>query len=198
MPFVYNTDQSLSRGCEHTVLGIDSYYVHNEVMWSRCMRHFWLSLCCTMITGVDYKSTAINILYWTCLILSRWTNYSYSCHAMDRDSSEGLIYCSTLQKCWNCTFICIIFYRTYLYFKSTKLHFCFKKHTNEREDRRGRRAVEDSAELVCRWRPSHCSPTRTADELTNSLLTDNWFQNFSNLVAEPNSVIIYLTSCSGW
>ena len=132
-------------------------------------------LCCTSITGVAYKSTAINILELSfilnLLILSGWTIYNR--HASNGNSSEGQIalLCISTGVAFT-TFICIIFYHTCLYFKSTKLHFHFRKHKNEKGDRRERRAVEDSVESAVDAPPPR-PPTRTVINLREPLLTDD-------------------------
>ena len=87
-------------------------------------------LCCIWVTGIMYKTTALSILeasfILNLLILSGWTIYNR--HASNEDSSDGqtALVCTSTGVAFS-TFICIIFYHTYLYLKSTKLHLCFKK-----------------------------------------------------------------------
>ena len=130
---------------------------------------------CTWITGVVYKNRALNILETSfvlnLLILSGWTVYNR--HASIGDSNDGqtALVCTSIGVAF-ITFICIIFYHTYLYFKSTKLHQCFKRHTIKREVRREMGEVEGSGESAVDA-PPHRPPTVTVIELREPLLTDN-------------------------
>ena len=130
-------------------------------------------LCCTSITGIVYKNTALNILeisfILNLLILSGWTVYNRN--ASDSSDGQTALVCTSTGVAFT-TFICIIFYHTYLYLKSSKLHQCFKRHTIKRGDRRERVAVEDSVESAVDA-PPHRPPTMTVIELRESLLTDN-------------------------
>ena len=132
-------------------------------------------LCCTSITGIVYKNTALNILeisfILNLLILSGWTVYNR--HASNGNPSDKQsILVSTSTGVAFTTFICIIFYHTYLYLKSSKLHQCFKRQSIKRGDRRERGTVEDSVESAVDG-PPHRPPTMTVIELRESLLTDN-------------------------
>ena len=130
---------------------------------------------CTWITGTVYKNRALNILetffVLNLLILSGWTVYNR--HASNGDSNDGqtALVCTSIGVAF-ITFVCIIFYHTYLYLKSTKLHQCFKRHTIKREVRREMRAVEGSGESAVDA-PPHRPPTVTVIELREPLLTDN-------------------------
>ena len=130
---------------------------------------------CTWITGVVYKNRALNILETSfvlnLLIISGWTVYNR--HASNGDSNDGqtALVCTSIGVAF-ITLICIIFYHTYLYLKSTKLHQCFKRHTIKREVRREMRAVEGSGESAVDA-PPHRPPTVTVIELREPLLTDN-------------------------
>ena len=130
-------------------------------------------LCCTSITGTVYKNTALNILEISftlnLLILSGWTVYNR--HASDSSDGQTALV-STCTGVAFATFICIIFYHTYLYLKSSKLHQCFKRRLVKRGDRRQRVTVEDSVESAVDA-PPHRPPTMTVIELRESLLTDN-------------------------
>ena len=130
-------------------------------------------LCCTSITGTVYKNTALNILEISftlnLLILSGWTVYNR--HASDSSDGQTALV-STCTGVAFTTFICIIFYHTYLYLKSSKLHQCFKRRLVKRGDRRQRVTVEDSVESAVDA-PPHRPPTMTVIELRESLLTDN-------------------------
>ena len=131
--------------------------------------------CFTSITGVVYNNKVLNILNISfivnLLILSGWSLYNR--HASNGDSSDGQIalVCTSTGIAF-VTFICILFYHTYLYFKSTKLHECFKKHKVKRGDRREREAVEGSMESAIDPPPQR-PPTTTVIELREPLLTDN-------------------------
>ena len=106
-------------------------------------------LCCTWIIGIVYKNMALNILeasfILNLLILSSWTVYSR--HASNGDSSDGqtALVCTSTGVAF-ATFICILFYHTYLYFRSSKLHQWFKRHNVKQGNRREMRAVEGSEE----------------------------------------------------
>ena len=131
--------------------------------------------CFTSITGAVYKNKVLNILNISfivnLLILSGWSLYNR--HASNGDSSDGQIalVCTSTGIAF-VTFICILFYHTYLYFKSSKLHQCFKKHKVNRGDRREREAVEGFMESAIDHLPHH-PPTTTVIELREPLLTDN-------------------------
>ena len=131
--------------------------------------------CFTSITGAVYNNKVLNILEISfivnLLILSGWSLYNR--HASNGDSSDGQIalVCTSTGIAF-VTFICILFYHTYLYFKSTKLHRCFKKHKVKRGDRREREAVEGSMESAIDHLPQR-PPTTTVIELREPLLTDN-------------------------
>ena len=130
---------------------------------------------CTWITGIVYKNRALNILETSfvlnLLVLSGWTVYNR--HASNGDSNDGqtALVCTSIGVAF-ITFICIIFYHTYLYLKSTKLHQCFNRHTIKREVRREMRAVEGSGESAVDA-PPHRPPTVTVIELREPLLTEN-------------------------
>ena len=87
-------------------------------------------LCCIWMTGIVYKNTALSILeasfILNLLILSGWTIYNR--HASNRDSSDGqtALVCTSSGVAFS-TFICIIFYHTYLHLKSRKLRLHLKK-----------------------------------------------------------------------
>ena len=132
-------------------------------------------LCCIWMTGIVYKTTTLSILeasfILNLLILTGWTIYNR--HASNGDSSDG----QTALVCTNTgiafsTFICIIFYHTYLYLKSTKLHLYFKRKKYKRRDRRMNGAVGESVGSAVDALPHH-PPTMTAIELREPLLTDN-------------------------
>ena len=131
--------------------------------------------CFTSITGAVYNNKVLNILKISfivnLLILSGWSLYNR--HASNGDSSDGQIalVCTSTGIAF-VTFICVLFYHTYLYFKSTKLHQCFKKHEVKRGDRREREAVEGSMESAIDP-PPHRLPTMTVIELREPLLTEN-------------------------
>ena len=131
--------------------------------------------CFTSITGAVYNNKVLNILKISfivnLLILSGWSLYNR--HASNGDSNDGQIalVCTSTGIAF-VTFICILFYHTYLYFKSTKLHRCFKKHEVKRGDRREREAVEGSMESAIDHLPQR-PPTTTVIELREPLLTDN-------------------------
>ena len=131
--------------------------------------------CFTSITGAVYKNEVLNILNISFivnfLILSGWSLYNR--HASNGDSNDGQIalVCTSTGIAF-VTFICILFYHTYLYFKSTKLHRCFKKYEVKRGDRREREAVEGSMESAIDP-PLQRPPTTTVIELREPLLTDN-------------------------
>ena len=132
-------------------------------------------LCCIWVTGIVYKTTALNILeasfILNLLILSGWTIYNR--RASNRDSSNGqtALVCTSTGVAFS-TFICIIFYHTYLYLKSAKLHLCFKRNKIKRGDRRMSGAVGESVGSAVDAPPHH-PPTRTVIELREPLLTDN-------------------------
>ena len=131
-------------------------------------------LCCIWITGIVYKKTALSILeasfVLNLLILSGWNIYNR--HASNRDSSDRqtALVCTSAGVAFF-TFICIIFYHTYLYLKSTKLRLCFKRNKTKREDRRERGTLDKPVETV--YPTPHRPPTRTVIELRESLLTNN-------------------------
>ena len=131
--------------------------------------------CFTSITGAVYKNKVLNILNISfivnLLILSGWSLYNR--HTSNGDSSDGQIalVCTSTGIAF-VTFICILFYHTYLYLKSSKLHQCFKKHKVKRGDRREREAVEGSMESAIDTPPQR-PPTTTVIELREPLLTDN-------------------------
>ena len=131
-------------------------------------------LCCIWITGIVYKKTALSILeasfVLNLLILSGWNIYNR--HASNRDSSDRqtALVCTSAGVAFF-TFICIIFYHTYLYLKSTKLRLCFKRNKTKRGDRRERGTLDKSVETV--YPTHHRPPTRTVIELRESLLTNN-------------------------
>ena len=105
------------------------------------------------------------------LILSGWTIYNR--RASNGGSSDGqtALVCTSAGIAFS-TFICIIFYHTYVYFKSTKLHLYFKRNKVKRGDQRERGTVEGSVESAVDAPPHH-PPTRTVIELREPLLTDN-------------------------
>ena len=129
-------------------------------------------LCSSWVTGIIYKTTALSILeasfILNLLILSGWTIYNR--HASNGDSSDGqtALVCTSTGVAFN-TFICIMFYHTYLYLKSTKLHLYFK---TKRGDRRMSGAVGESGGSAVDAPPHH-PPTMTVIELRELLLTDN-------------------------
>ena len=88
--------------------------------------------CSSWVTGIVYKTTALSILeasfILNLLILSSWTIYNR--HASDGNISDGqaALVCTITGIAFS-TFICIMFYHTYLYLKSTKL---FLKATKSR------------------------------------------------------------------
>ena len=122
-----------------------------------------------------YKNRALNILETAfiinLIILSGWTVYNR--HASNGDSNDGqtVLVCTSIGVAF-ATFICIIFYHTYLYLKSTKLHRHFKRHTIKKGDGRERGVAEGSVESTVDA-PSHRSPTRTVIELREPLLTES-------------------------
>ena len=132
-------------------------------------------LCCIWVTGIVYKTTALSILeasfILNLLILSGWTIYNR--HASNGDSSneQTALVCTSTGVAFS-TFICIIFYHTYLYLKSTKLHLYFKRNKIKREDRGMSKAVGESVGSAVDAPPHH-PPTRTVIELREPLLTDN-------------------------
>ena len=129
-------------------------------------------LCSSWITGIVYKSTALSVLeasfILNLLILSGWTIYSR--HASDGDAGDGqpALVCTSTGVAFS-IFICIMFYHTYLYLKSTKLHLYFK---TERGDRRMSMAVGESFGSAVDALPHH-PPTMTVIELREPLLTDD-------------------------
>ena len=132
-------------------------------------------LCCTWIIGIVYKNTSLNILeasfILNLLILSGWTIYSR--RASNGDSSDGqtALVCTSTGVTF-ATFICILFYHTYLYLTSTKIHLWFRTHKIKQGDRREVGAVEGSVESALDP-PPHRPPTRTVIELREPLLTDS-------------------------
>ena len=130
-------------------------------------------LCCTSITGIVYKNTALGILeipfILNLLILSGWIVYNR--HASDSSDGQTALVCTCTGVAFT-TFICIIFYHSYLYLKSSNLRQCFKRCSVKRGDRRERVTVEDSVESAVDA-PLHRPPTMTVIELRESLLTDN-------------------------
>ena len=135
-------------------------------------------LCCTWSTGIVYKNTAFNILETSFIlililvILSGWTIYN-RCTSNGSSLSNGqtALVCTSIGVAFT-TFICIIFYHTYLCLKSTKLHQHFKRHNVQRGQRREREAVEGSEESAVDA-PPHRPPTVTVIELREPLLTDD-------------------------
>ena len=132
-------------------------------------------LCCTWIIGIVYKNTALNILeasfILNLLILSGWTVYNR--HASNGDSSDGqtALVCTSTGVAFT-TFICILFYHTYLYLRSSKLHQCFQTHKTKQGNRREIGTVEGSVESALDP-PPHRPPTRSVIELREPLLTDS-------------------------
>ena len=132
-------------------------------------------LCCIWMTGIVYKTTALSILeasfILNLLILSGWTIYNR--HASNRDSSDGqtALVCTSTGIAFS-TFICIVFYHTYLHLKSTRLYLYFKRSKIKRGDRRMSGAVGESVGSAVDAPPHH-PPTRTVIELREPLLTDN-------------------------
>ena len=133
-------------------------------------------LGCTSIIGTVYQKTILNILEISfiliLIIISGWTVYNR--HAsLNEDSSDrqAALVCTSTGVAFT-TFICIIFYHTYLCLKSTKLHRHFKRHTIKKGDKRERGAVEGSVESAVDNPPRH-PPTMTVIELREPLLTDN-------------------------
>ena len=132
-------------------------------------------LCCIWITGIVYKTTALSILeasfILNLLILSGWTIYNR--RASNRDSSNGqtALVCTSTGVAFS-TFICIIFYHTYLYLTSTKLHLYFKRNKIKSGDRGMREAVEGSLGSAVDALP-HRPPTRTVIELREPLFMDS-------------------------
>ena len=132
-------------------------------------------LCCIWVTGIVYKNTALSIVeasfILNLLILSGWTIYNR--RASNGGSSDGqtALVCTSAGIAFS-TFICIMFYHTYLYLKSTKLHLYFKRNKIKRGDQRERGTVEGSVESAVDHPPHH-PPTRTVIELREPLLTDN-------------------------
>ena len=132
-------------------------------------------LCCTWFTGIVYKNTAFNALETSfilnLIILSGWTIYNR--RASNGDSSDGqtALVCTGTGVAFT-TFVCIIFYHTYLCLKSTKLHRHFKRHNVQMGQRREREAVEGSEESAVDA-PPHRPPTVTVIELREPLLTDD-------------------------
>ena len=132
-------------------------------------------LCCISVTGIVYKTTALSILeasfILNLLILSGWTIYNR--HASNGDSSDGqtALVCTSTGIAFS-TFICIIFYHTYLYLTSTKLHLYFRRNKAKWGDQRERVTVGESVESAVDP-PPHRPPTRTVIELREPLLTDN-------------------------
>ena len=130
-------------------------------------------LGCTWSTV--YKKTVLNILETSfiinLIILSGWTVYNR--HASNGDSNDGqtALVCTSIGVAFT-TFICIIFYHTYLYLKSTKLHQCFKRRTIRRKDIKKREVVEGSVESAVDPPPRR-PPTMTVIELREPLFTDN-------------------------
>ena len=116
-------------------------------------------LCCTSITGIVYKNTALGILeipfILNLLILSGWIVYNR--HASDSSDGQTALVCTCTGVAFT-TFICIIFYHTYFYLKSSNLRQCFKRCSVKRGDRRERGAVEDSVESAVDA-PPHRPPT---------------------------------------
>ena len=131
--------------------------------------------CSSWVTGIVYKTTALSILeassILNLLILSGWTIYNR--HASNGDSSDGqtALVCTSTGVAFS-TFICIIFYHTYLYLKSTKLHLYFKRNKTARGGRRMSMAVGESVGSAVDAPPHH-PPTVTVIELREPLLTDN-------------------------
>ena len=132
-------------------------------------------LCCTWIIGIVYKNTSLNILeasfILNLLILSGWTIYSRRTSNGDSSNGQTALVCTSTGITF-ATFICILFYHTYLYLKSTKIHLWFRTHKIKQGDRREVGAVEGSEESALDP-PPHRPPTRTMIELRESLLTDN-------------------------
>ena len=132
-------------------------------------------LCCIWVTGIIYKTTTLSILeasfILNLLILSGWTIYNR--HASHEDLSNGqtALVCTSTGVAFS-TFICIIFYHTYLFLKSTKLHLYFKRNKIKSGDRRMSMAVGESVESAVDAPPHH-PPTVTVIELREPLLTDN-------------------------
>ena len=132
-------------------------------------------LCCIWVTGIIYKTTTLSILeasfILNLLILSGWTIYNR--HASHKDSSNGqtALVCTSTGVAFS-TFICIIFYHTYLFLKSTNLHLYFKRNKIKIGDRRMSGAVGESVGSAVDAPPHH-PPTVTVIELREPLLTDN-------------------------
>ena len=132
-------------------------------------------LCCTWIIGIVYKNTALNILeasfILNLLTLSSWTVYSR--YASNGDSSDGqtALVCTSTGVAF-ATFICILFYHTYLYLRSSKLHQRFQTHKVKQGNRREIGTVEGSVESA-HDPPPHSPPTRSVIELREPLLTDS-------------------------
>ena len=130
---------------------------------------------CTWITGIVYKNRALNILETSfvlnLLILSGWTVYNRQASNGDSGDRQTALVCTSTGVAF-ITFICIIFYHTYFYLKSTKLTQCFKRNTIKREVRREMGAVEGSVESAVDAPPPR-PPTVTVIELREPLLTDN-------------------------
>ena len=130
---------------------------------------------CTWMTGIVYKNRALNILETSfvlnLLILSGWTVYNRQASNGDSGDRQTALVCTSTGVAF-ITFICILFYHTYFYLKSTKVYQCFKRNTIKREVRREMGAVEGSVESAVDAPPCR-PPTVTVIELREPLLTDN-------------------------
>ena len=129
--------------------------------------------CSSWVIGIVYKTTALSILeasfILNLLILSGWTIYNR--HASNASDGQTALVCTSTGVAFS-TFICIIFYHTYLYLKSTKLHLYFKRNKTARGGRRMSMAVGESVGSAVDAPPHH-PPTVTVIELREPLLTDN-------------------------
>ena len=129
-------------------------------------------LCCIWMTGIVYKNTALSILeasfILNLLILSGWTIYNR--HASNTNDGQTALVCTSTGIAFS-TFICIVFYHTYLHLKSTRLYLYFKGNKIKRGERRISGAVGESVGSGVNGPPYH-TPTVTVIELREPLLTD--------------------------
>ena len=134
-------------------------------------------LCSSWVTGIVYKTTALSVLeasfILNLLILSGWTIYNR--HASNGDSSDGqtALVCTNTGVAFS-TFICIMFYHTYLYLKSTKLHLYFKRNKIKIGDRRMRGAVGESVGFAVDAPPSSYNDCDRAERTTTHRQLKSW------------------------
>ena len=159
----------------HTILLVGNILGDPDINHLLTITVLSILLCSTWMTGIVYKTTALSILeasfILNLLILSSWTIYNRRASIGDSSDGQTALVCTSTGVAFS-TFVCIVFYHTYLYLKSTKLYLHFKKNKNKTRDRRMCGAVGESVGSAVEAPPHH-PPTRTVIELREPLLTDN-------------------------